>query len=45
MRTASIFDGGFTTYPTIFKKSKPAFDETLIRNKKFCLSPERKSDL
>lgn len=42
MRTLSIFDGGFTTYPTIFKKSKPVLDETLIRNKTFCLSPDRK---
>lgn len=41
MRTQSIFDGGFITYPTIFKKSKPVFNETLIVNKSFCLGPDR----
>lgn len=38
----SIFNGGFVTYPTIFKKSKPAFDETLLTFKKFRLGPDRK---
>lgn len=41
MRTQSIFDGGFITYPTIFKKSKPVFNETSIVNKSFCLGPDR----
>jgi hypothetical protein len=41
MRTQSIFDGGFITYPTIFKKSKPVFNETSIVNKSFCLGPNR----
>ena len=42
MQTQSIFDGGFMTYPTIFKKSKPVFNESLITNKSFCLGPGRK---
>lgn len=42
MQRQSIFDGGFITYPTIFKKSKPVFDESLITNKKVCLGPGRK---
>ena len=41
MRTQSIFDGGFITYPTIFKKSKAVFNETSIVNKSFCLGPDR----
>lgn len=43
MRTQSIFDGGFITYPTIFKKSKPVFVQTLLTTKFFCLGPDRKS--
>ncbi len=42
MQAQSIFDGGFMTYPTIFKKSKPFFNESLITNKSFCLGPGRK---
>lgn len=42
MQTQSIFDGGFITYPTIFKKSKPVFNESLITKKEFTLGPGRK---
>ena len=42
MQAQSIFDGGFMTYPTIFKKSKLFFNEALITNKVFTLGPGRK---
>lgn len=43
MRTQSIFDGGFITYPTIFRKAKPVFAEVLLTTKSFRLGPDRKS--
>jgi hypothetical protein len=42
MRTQSIFDGGFITYPTIFRKAKPVFAQTLLTTKSFRLGPDRK---
>ena len=43
MRTQSIFDGGFITYPTIFRKAKLVFAQTLLTTKSFRLGPDRKS--
>lgn len=42
MRTLSIFDGGFTTYPKIFKKVKPVLNMALLTIKKFCLGTDKK---
>ena len=46
MNGASIFDGGFTTYPKIFisggmKKRKRVIDESLIVVKSFMMGPDK----
>jgi hypothetical protein len=42
MRTLSIFDGGFTTYPKVLKKIKPVLNMSLLTIKKFCLGTDKK---
>lgn len=44
MKTLSIFNGGYATYPAIFKttRSKECFDETLLTIKSFTLGTDRK---
>ncbi|WET00957.1 hypothetical protein [Flavobacterium sp. YJ01] len=43
MRTLSIFDGGYTTYPKIFKrKEKTSLNTSLLIIKIFCLGPDKK---
>nr|WP_315240983.1 hypothetical protein [uncultured Flavobacterium sp.] len=43
MRTLSIFDGGYTTYPKIFKRTeKPSLNTSLLIIKNFCLGPDKK---